>query len=118
MWCSMRPQRTCRDTRRVGVVVVTGLPDSLIATLPGRYYSDEAVFALEQSNIFEQMWFCAVRASDIAAAGTFRTVEVGRENLIVSRSKGGAIRAFYNVCRHRGARLCTEPAGVVRHAFQ
>ena len=96
----------------------TQLPESLISTLPGRYYTDERVFALEQAKIFEDMWFCAVRGSDIPDAGDFRTVQVGTESLIISRSRRGEVRAFYNVCRHRGAQICTEASGTVKRAFQ
>jgi Rieske 2Fe-2S family protein len=94
------------------------LPDSLVSTLPGHYYTDESVFTLEQQQIFEQMWFCAVRSGDLDEPGSFRTVRVGRENVLVSRNRTGTVRAFYNVCRHRGATLCTEAAGQVRRAFQ
>ena len=96
----------------------TQLPESLISTLPGRYYTDPHVFALEQAKIFEDMWFCAVRASDIANPGDFRTVQVGTESLIISRSRRGEVRAFFNVCRHRGAQICTEESGSVKRAFQ
>ncbi|MDH2429232.1 aromatic ring-hydroxylating dioxygenase subunit alpha [Sphaerisporangium sp. TRM90804] len=91
---------------------------SLLATLPGRFYTDPEVFALEQRRVFESMWFCAVRAADLARPGAFRTVQVGGESVIVSRAKDGSARAFLNVCRHRGARLCEEEAGEVRRAFQ
>jgi Rieske 2Fe-2S family protein len=94
------------------------LPDSLIATLPGHYYTDADLFALEQERIFEQMWFCVVRSSDLEKPGAFRTVQVGRENIIVSRSRAGEVTAFFNVCRHRGAKLCTEEVGQVARAFQ
>jgi Rieske 2Fe-2S family protein len=96
----------------------TGLPESLIATLPGSYYTDENIFALEQHRIFEQMWFCVARSSEIPDPGSFKTVQVGRESVLITRNRGGEVRAFFNVCRHRGARLCTEPAGVVKRAFQ
>ncbi|MFD8563007.1 aromatic ring-hydroxylating dioxygenase subunit alpha [Streptosporangium canum] len=96
---------------------MTALPPSLISTLPGGYYADEGVFALEQAKIFESMWFCAVRASDLGRPGAFRTVQVGRESVLVTRARDGSIRAFLNVCRHRGARLRTEESGEVRHAF-
>jgi len=99
-------------------VTSTQLPESLISTLPGRYYTDPQVFALEQARIFEDMWFCAVRGSDIPAAGDFRTVQVGTESLVISRSRRGEVRAFYNVCRHRGAQICTEESGSVKRAFQ
>jgi Rieske 2Fe-2S family protein len=96
----------------------TQLPESLISTLPGRYYTDERVFALEQAKIFEDMWFCAIRGSDIPNAGDFRTVQVGTESLLISRSRRGEVRAFFNVCRHRGAQICTEESGTVKRAFQ
>ena len=96
----------------------TALPESLISTLPGSYYTDPRIFALEQAKIFEDMWFCVVRGSDLANPGDFRTVQVGTESLIVSRSRRGEVRAFFNVCRHRGARICSEAAGSVKRAFQ
>jgi glycine betaine catabolism A len=99
-------------------VSTTSLPDSLLATLPGRYYTDPAIFAQEQEHIFEQMWFCAARSSDLPKPGSFRTVQVGRESIIVSRNRSGEPRAFFNVCRHRGAKLCTDEAGETTRAFQ
>ncbi|MDL2078174.1 aromatic ring-hydroxylating dioxygenase subunit alpha [Streptomyces sp. GXMU-J15] len=96
----------------------TGLPDSLIATLPGSAYTDPAVFTQEQEHIFESLWFCAARASELDKPGAFRTVDVGRESILVTRARDHSIRAYFNVCRHRGARLCTEESGEVRRAFQ
>ncbi|GGM05839.1 aromatic ring-hydroxylating oxygenase subunit alpha [Nakamurella endophytica] len=96
----------------------TQLPESLIATLPGRYYTDPGLFALEQATIFERMWFCAARGSDVPRPGSFRTVQVGAESVIVSRNRRGEIRAFLNVCRHRGARICSDGEGSVGRAFQ
>jgi glycine betaine catabolism A len=91
---------------------------SLLPTLPGGYYSDPNMFELEQQNIFEAMWFCAVRSSELSGPGVFRTVTVGRESVILTRTRKGLLRGFFNVCRHRGARLCTEGAGQVKRAFQ
>ena len=96
----------------------TQLPESLISTLPGTFYTDPQIFALEQAAIFEDMWFCAVRAGDVATPGTFRTVQVGSESVIISRNRRGAVTAFLNICRHRGARLCTTETGSVARAFQ
>ena len=67
-----------------------------------------ASFAAEQERIFEATWFCAVRVADLAAPGRFRKVQVGRESVLVVRGRDGLLRAFLNVCRHRGAQLCTE----------
>jgi Rieske 2Fe-2S family protein len=94
------------------------LPESLLATLPGSYYTDAAIFDLEQRQVFEQMWFCAVRADELATPGAFVTVAIGRESVLVTRNRDGAIRAFFNVCRHRGARICTEESGSVKRTFR
>ena len=96
----------------------TPVSPSLLRTLPGRAYSDPELFAREQERIFERMWICAVRSGDVARAGDFRTVQVGRENLIISRNRRGEARAFFNVCRHRGARVCAEASGEGKRAFQ
>lgn len=97
---------------------VAELPESLIPTLPGYTYTDPAYFAREQEKIFEAMWFCAARACDMPNAGSFRTVQVGSESVLLTRSRKGNINAFFNICRHRGATLCTEEAGEVKRAFQ
>ncbi|MCW2916037.1 MAG: 2Fe-2S ferredoxin [Actinomycetia bacterium] len=99
-------------------MVAETLSQALLPTLPGRSYYDPGVFAAEQEHIFEAMWFCAVRASELDRPGRFRTVQIGRESVIVSRNKAGDPRAFLNVCRHRGARLCTEESGEVRNTFK
>ena len=94
------------------------LPVSLLPTLPGAAYTDPAIFAVEQERIFEAMWFCVVRGSDIGTPGAYRTVHVGRESVLVTRSRDGAARAFLNVCRHRGAKLCAEEEGSVKRTFR
>ena len=99
-------------------MTATDLPASLIPTLAGQYYTDPAVFALEQSRIFEQTWACVVRSADLPAPGAFRKVQVGRESVLVVRGRDRQLRAFLNVCRHRGAQICTEDAGSVRRALQ
>ncbi len=64
------------------------------------------------------MWFAVARSSDLATAGQFVTKQVGRENVIIVRGRDGNLRAFLNVCRHRGARLCQEESGQVRRNIQ
>jgi Rieske 2Fe-2S family protein len=91
---------------------------SLIATLPGATYTNEAVFAAEQERIFEAVWFCAARSSDLTGPGSFRTVQVGRESVLLTRNRKGEVRAYFNICRHRGARLCTEESGQAQRSFQ
>ncbi|WP_159501457.1 aromatic ring-hydroxylating dioxygenase subunit alpha [Microbacterium sp. 18062] len=93
------------------------LPGSLLPTLSGGYYTDPGVFAAEQELIFERSWFCVLHGSDIPNPGDYKLVQVGREQLIVSRNRKREIRAFFNVCRHRGMRVCTEDSGN-RRSFQ
>src|SRR3954471_15088754 len=98
-------------------MTTTEQPASLISTLPGQYYTDPAIFSLEQSHVFEDMWFCAVRSSDLPTPASFKKVQVGRESVLVVRSRNGQLRAFLNICRHRGAQICTDDSGQVKRAF-
>ena len=88
------------------------------STLPGRYFWDLDVFARQQEAIFGRMWTCVGRADDIPHPGDFKTAELGGENVLLVRGNDGAARAFLNVCRHRGARLCLEPCGNVGPVVQ
>ncbi|MFY9549728.1 MAG: aromatic ring-hydroxylating dioxygenase subunit alpha [Thermoanaerobaculia bacterium] len=87
-------------------------------TLPGEYYTSEAIFAAEEERIFARRWLCAGRSDAVAEPGDYRLFDVGRESLILVRGRDGAARAFFNVCRHRGTRLCEEPAGRFAGAIQ
>ena len=91
---------------------------ALLATLPGHYYTSGELFAAEQENIFESRWFCTVRSADLAEPGRFKKVQVGRESVLLVRGRDGLLRAFLNVCRHRGAQLCTEAEGQVRRSLR
>ena len=89
-------------------------PSALRATLGGDYYTSATTFAAEQENIFEATWFCAVRSADLETPGKFKKIQVGRESVLLVRGRDGLLRAFLNVCRHRGAQLCTEDEGEVK----
>jgi Rieske 2Fe-2S family protein len=80
-------------------------------TLPDRYYTDANLFEEEMERFFFSCWVAAGRADQILRPGDYFLRELLTESIIVVRSEEGAIRAFYNVCRHRGTRMCTEPAG-------
>ena len=89
-----------------------------LSTLPGRYYYDPAIYALELEKIFSSMWVCAGRADTIAKPGAYQVVTIGTESVIVVRNREGVLNAFLNVCRHRGARLCSEVAGQLKGSIQ
>jgi Rieske 2Fe-2S family protein len=75
-------------------------------TLPSTWYRSERVFSLEKEHIFCREWLCVGRAEELAAPGAYRLVDVLGESIILLRNREDQLRAFYNVCRHRGARLC------------
>lgn len=80
-------------------------------TLPGRYYTATEVYAAEQERIFGGRWTCVGRSEDVAATGDYVLVDIAGESLIVVRDGAGALHAHFNVCRHRGTRMCEAPAG-------
>lgn len=79
--------------------------------LAGRLYVSEDVYAEEQERLFSRLWLEVGREEDVAGEGDFLTLRIGREPILVVRGGDGEIRAFYNVCRHRGAELVDEAAG-------
>ncbi len=89
-----------------------------LSTLPGRYYYDPAIYELELEKIFSSMWVCIGRADAIPNTGAYRVVMLGRESVVVTRNREGVLNAFFNVCRHRGARLCSQESGQLKSSIQ
>ena len=87
-------------------------------TLPFSWYSDEEVLRRERSLIFARSWQYGGRAADVAERGSFLATDAGGVPILVTRDKNGELRAFINVCRHRGAVLtegCGERATIQCH---
>src|SRR5471030_2020606 len=80
-------------------------------TMPQRYYASADIFARETERIFTNHWLCVGRAEQIPNAGDYFLAEMFGESLIVVRGSDGSVRAHYNVCRHRGTRMCEEQTG-------
>jgi glycine betaine catabolism A len=78
--------------------------------LPARVFHDPDVFAYEQARWFATTWVCIGREENVAAPGTYLLARVAAEGVIVVRGRDGVVRAFHNVCRHRGSTLLDEPA--------
>lgn len=89
-------------------------PLSMVPTLPGTAYVSDEVYQREREQIFLRGWLYAGRADRLPTAGSWRTVELAGESVLLVRGRDGQIRGFYNVCRHRGARLCEESEGSER----
>ncbi len=81
------------------------------STLPARYYYEPEIYAQEETRIFQRNWFCVGRGSDVPKAGDYIVRRVGGESVIVLRGEDGVVRAFFNVCPHRGNRLCPNDHG-------
>jgi len=89
--------------------------------LPQRYFVSLEIFAQEQSEIFSRNWLLVGHKGQLKKSGDFFVIEVPappsqgygatKESLIVVRDQKSEIRAFYNVCRHRGTRLKEDTCG-------
>jgi len=91
--------------------------DELIASrkpgyaLEQRFYTDPAIYELELEKIISRNWIMVAHESEFAEIGDFKTVQIANESAIIVRGSDGEIKAFANVCRHRGSLVCLEPSG-------
>src|SRR5947209_9923624 len=88
-----------------------GIPVTEAMTLPQRYYTDPAHFQREMEAIHFDMWLCAGRAQQIPGPGDYFIRRIANASVIIVRDEHGAVRAFHNVCRHRGTLLCRQESG-------
>jgi phenylpropionate dioxygenase-like ring-hydroxylating dioxygenase large terminal subunit len=71
-------------------------------TLPAEWYSDPAIFRLERQRIFRRSWQWAGHLHELPEPGSFLTCRAGDIPVVLVRDRAGDLRAFVNVCRHRG----------------
>ena len=93
------------------------MPDGA-TTLPAAYYADESYFRRELEALFAAEWICAGRVEQVEKPGQFILREVLGESIIITSNAAGQVNAFYNVCRHRGTKLCTEDHGTFGRSIQ
>ena len=79
--------------------------------LAREYYVSPRIFANEQDVIFSRLWMSAGRSSSLAQPGDYSVRSAAGESLLLVRGRDGGLRAFFNVCRHRGTRLCEAGTG-------
>jgi len=75
------------------------------------FYRSHLVYEKELSELVFRSWIYAGHVSELKEPGDYLLLEIGEDSLIISRDDKGEIHASMNVCRHRGARVCEEPAG-------
>jgi choline monooxygenase len=81
------------------------LPLESAGSPPSSWYTDPGLYALEQSAVFGRRWVFACRSSEVSAPGSFASGCHGGSPWVVARDTDGTLRAFHNVCRHRGAEV-------------
>jgi len=81
------------------------------ATLPAEFYVSAGRFRYEMDRLFAVRWLCAGRVEQVEEAGQFFVRDLLGESIIVTRTPTAEVRAFYNLCRHRGTKLCSESEG-------
>ena len=80
-------------------------------SLDQKFYKDTSIFDLEKHNIFYNSWIFIGHESQIPNKGDFFVYKLLDEEIIVLRNKENKVKAFFNVCRHRGSRVCLEEKG-------
>jgi choline monooxygenase len=75
-------------------------------TLPWDWYSDPAVLDLERERIFRRSWQYVGHTGEVAEPGSFAATRVGDVPVVLVRDREDTLRAFLNVCRHRGSIIC------------
>ncbi len=75
------------------------------------FYCDRAIFDRDMDRLISQLWLLVDHETRIPEPGDYLLFRVGREELIVVRDGSGEIHALFNVCRHRGSRVCTSDEG-------
>jgi phenylpropionate dioxygenase-like ring-hydroxylating dioxygenase large terminal subunit len=83
-------------------------------SLPAWTYRDAEFFALEKERVFAPSWQVVCHVSDIPDPGDWHTLDYIGESAIVVRGKDSELRAFTNVCRHRGSRLLDGASGCAK----
>lgn len=82
-------------------------------SLEAPFYADPGVFDLDVDVIFGKHWIYVGPEPSVPEAGDYITVEIGSASVLIVRDDDMVVRAFHNVCRHRGSRLCQGKSGVV-----
>jgi Rieske 2Fe-2S family protein len=75
------------------------------------FYTDPAIFARDMERVFARQWLFVGHVSRVRNPVDYFLFTIGSESIIVIRGKNGEIHALFNVCRHRGSRVCLEPQG-------
>ena len=87
-------------------------------TLGRKYYTSKKILDKEYETLFYNDWICAGRSSELSNIGQYKTINIGKESIIILRDNNNKIVAHYNVCRHRGTRICNHNSGQFSKSIQ
>jgi len=79
--------------------------------LPGWCYNNAELTQLEMGQVFLQKWMWVGHVADIPNTGDYQCLDIADERAVVVRDKNGGVRAFHNLCRHRGSRVAVGDRG-------
>ena len=96
------------DTRSVAELIADHKPGY---SLEQRFYTDPDIYALELEKIIGRNWILAGHVSQFEMPGDFKVLNVANESVIIVKGSDGSLKAFANVCRHRGSLVCLESHG-------
>jgi len=85
--------------------------------LPGWTYFNSELLELETEELFRKKWQLACHVNDVAESGEYITFDIVGERALIVRGRDGALRAFHNVCRHRGSRVVADESGTCKSAL-
>ena len=80
-------------------------------SLDQEFYINQDIFDLDIKNIFSKQWVFVGHISRIPNHGDYFLFNIGKESIIIVRDKDNSVHAHYNVCRHRGSKICLENEG-------
>jgi choline monooxygenase len=109
--CPEPPQESSGDAD----ASVIHLQDYRQPGLPAAAYTSDRYLQRERETVFSQYWICVGLASDVPQLGDVYPTEVAGTPLVLVRDRAGILRAFHNICSHRGLQLVNAPCNVQGH---
>ncbi len=85
--------------------------------LPAWTYHNEALLGLEMQEVFLKHWQIAGHVNDVASPGDYFSFDIGPERVVILKGDDGEVRAFHNLCRHRGSRVVAYAKGHCKNAL-
>jgi benzoate/toluate 1,2-dioxygenase alpha subunit len=92
--------------RQVHSDAVNDDPEAGIYRANRRIFTDEEIFELEMTHIFEGNWIYLAHESQLPNPGDYFTTSIGRQPVVITRDRNGELHCLINACAHRGAMLC------------